>query len=455
MLPFATASVLPSRIGETLDVDFLIETTILGSPERLRLNSTLVHASSGAVLAESSHEAARGQVLELVDSLTADVSFSLRQQLGREFRVRELRAQTSVEPAWLAVREAEIARRKAVLAAARGGEDRERALTLLDRSDSLLVRASLLDAEWAEPHVQSGWNLLERAMAQGEEARAFDPEDAVHLQAAFDASSRALARDSASAGALALRGTTLHALASLAADAEERDRLDGEAEAWLERAIATDPARVDALLELADHARFHDGDSERALDLMERAWEADRWRADADVLLSGIAELATDIPDYDRALAALREGRRRWPDNVEFPAIELIVLASDGTDVDAAWALGETVAELAALDRADPYVLLMQSQVARVISRAGLPDSARAVLERVEAETARIGEEDYLAYDLAHAWLVYGDTTRALDWLEVELAAYPDKRAMRAAEPWFRPLHGNPRFEELVRGPAD
>jgi len=85
-----------------------------------------------------------------------------------------------------------------------------------------------------------------------------------------------------------------------------------------------------------------------------------------------------------------------------------------------------------------------------VITRAGLADSALAVLERAE-HTARGANLEYLvAYDLAHSWLVHGDTARALDWLEYNLEDEPDKRAMRAEELWFVPLHGNPRFEALV-----
>ncbi len=402
------------------------------------------------MLDESRQEAARGQVLQLVDSVTNEVAFSLRQHLGEEFRVRELRSQTEDEEAWLLVREAEMERRRAIDAAALGGESRDRAIALLERSDSLLALAATRDPDWAEPHLQAGWNHLERALAEGEEARVFDPEDATLLAAAVEAAGEALLRDSVSAGAMALRGTALHSLANLEQNPEERDRLDGEAELWLERAIAAEPGQTGALRELANHARFHQGDSERALALLIRAYEADRWLVDADVLVSAIAELSTDVGDYVTASERAQEGRRRWPDNVEFPALGLIILASDGTDIEAAWALGDTILDLYAIDRADPVRSLIEAQVASVITHAGLEDSALAVLERAES-TARDAELEWLvAYDLAHSWLVYGDTARALDWLEINLEDEPEKRAMRASELWFQPLHGNPRFEALV-----
>ncbi len=450
VLPYQQTTTPPDSIGRALGVDYLVESSLLGSPDSLRFNLTLVEAATGAVLDESRHEAARGQVLQLVDSVTYEVAFSLRQRLGGEFRVRELRAQTADEEAWLLVREAEMQRRRAIDAAALGGESRNRAIMLLDRSDSLLALAATRDAEWAEPHVQTGWNHLERALAEGEEPRVFDPEDASLLAAAVDASGEALLRDSLSADAMALRGTAQHALANLESNPDERDRLDGEAELWLERAIAVEPGQTAALRELANHARFHQGDSERALVLLKRAYEADRWLADADVLVSAIAELSTDVGDYVTASERVLEGRRRWPDNVEFPALGLIILASDGTDVEAAWALGDTILELYAIDRTDPVRSLIEAQVASVITRAGLEDSALAVLERAE-NTARDADLEWLvAYDLAHSWLVYGDSARALDWLEINLADEPEKAAMRASEIWFQPLHGNPRFEALV-----
>jgi TolB-like protein len=454
VLPYLQANTPPDSIGRALGVDYLVESSLLGSTDSLRFNLSLVEAATGAVLDESRHEAAKSQVLPLVDSVTNEVTFSLRQQLGREFRVLELRAQTEDEEAWLLVREAETERRRAVDAASEGGENRNRAIRLLDRSDSLLAVAAARDSDWAEPHIQAGWNHLERALAKGEEARVYDSEDEPLLTAAVQASGDALTRDSLSAEAMALRGTALHALSNLDRVPESRDRLDLEAELWLERAVAIDAEQIEALRELASHARFHQGDSERSLELLSRAYEADRWLVDADVLVSAIAELSTDIGDYATASIRVQEGRRRWPDNVEFPALALMVLAGAGTDIEAAWAMGDTVLDLYAIDRTDPSRSLIEAQVASVITRAGLQDSALAVLERAET-TARGADLEYLvAYDLAHSWLVYGDTVRALDWLELNLEDEPEKRAMRASEPYFQPLHGNPRFQQLVAEPS-
>ena len=200
-------------------------------------------------------------MLQLVDSVTNEVAFSLRQHLGEEFRVRELRSQTDDEEAWLLVREAEMERRRAIDAAALGGESRDRAIAHLEQSDSLLALAATRDPDWAEPHLQAGWNHLERALAEGEEARVFDPEDATLLAKRPSRRQREALRQ----GQRQRRGAgpaghcPPRSLANLELDPDERARLDGEAELWLERAIAAEPGQTKALRELASHARFHQG----------------------------------------------------------------------------------------------------------------------------------------------------------------------------------------------------
>jgi serine/threonine-protein kinase len=453
VLPFEETATPPDSIGRVLAVDYLVESSLLGSRDSIRFSFSLVDAESGTVLDENRFETERGQVLQLVDAVTNDVAFTLRQRLGGEFRVRELRSQTSDEQAWLLVSRAETERREAIEAAALGDENRDRAIRLIERSDSLLDVAIGRDSAWAEPFIQSGWNRLELALVEGEQARVFGPEDEDQLLAAVVAAGQALGRDSANADAVALRGQALHALVGLEQDTETRDERDREATLWLERALALDSDQIHALIELASHARFHEGDSERSLELLERAYAADRWLRDAASLLASISEVATDVERYDLAWERAQEGRRRWPEDYNFLSLELLILASEGSDVETARAVADTLAEMFSLDRDDEYRLLMEVQIASILARAGQRDSARTVLERAETRAREEEFEDWLAYDLAHSWLVYGDSSRALDWLAIDLEAYPDSRALRTSEPWFRPLHGNPRFEELVAQP--
>lgn len=160
--------------------------------------------------------------------------------------------------------------------------------------------------------------------------------------------------------------------------------------------------------------------------------------------------LSTDLEEYDEAWTWYREGRRRWPENVGFPALGLMTLASTSGlgGPEAARALADTIVQTMPLDRYAEYEPMWEAQVSTVLWRAGLQDSARTVLLR--AETIN-GGSSFAAYYLAYGWLVQGDLERCFYWLEIDLEANPGEKAYRATEPWFRPLHGNPRFQKLVR----
>jgi hypothetical protein len=94
---------------------------------------------------------------------------------------------------------------------------------------------------------------------------------------------------------------------------------------------------------------------------------------------------------------------------------------------------------------------LGQLQVAAVLARAGLPDSARAVIRRVQAtapgaEDHRLGLEKYELY----ARVRLGDVDEAIELLELILAASPAEREYLARDWALRPLADHPRFHALL-----
>ena len=92
-------------------------------------------------------------------------------------------------------------------------------------------------------------------------------------------------------------------------------------------------------------------------------------------------------------------------------------------------------------------------QVAIVIGRAGLSDSARSVIERTRLQA---GEEARVlsAYEEAAAWLAIGETEASLEALGLFLDAYPQERTYLTSDAWFEMLWDDPRFQELVRTPG-
>ena len=86
--------------------------------------------------------------------------------------------------------------------------------------------------------------------------------------------------------------------------------------------------------------------------------------------------------------------------------------------------------------------------VAAVVARSGLPDSAQAVI--LAARAGAPTEDPRLDYREANARLQMGEDEKALELLARFLFAMPDRRAYVAQDWWFRPLQENPEFQRLV-----
>ena len=89
--------------------------------------------------------------------------------------------------------------------------------------------------------------------------------------------------------------------------------------------------------------------------------------------------------------------------------------------------------------------------VARVLARAGEPDSARAVVARARAPA---GNDSLLTvpllYDRAVVHVLLGEHAAALDALEAYARDRPRLRGYLARDVQLRVLHGHPRFRALV-----
>ncbi len=173
---------------------------------------------------------------------------------------------------------------------------------------------------------------------------------------------------------------------------------------------------------------------------------------DAQAILFRLANISLELEDYEDAVKWAAEGRRRFPKVVDFPAAELTQLTSHGgpePDVGRAWELLDELKALMPPQRAEYFVPLAKVQVAAVLARAALPDSAKAVIEQ-----ARTGASPeviaFLAYDEAHAWLLLDERDKALNALALHLENEPQDRAYIAEDPWFQKLSDDPRFKALV-----
>ena len=116
-----------------------------------------------------------------------------------------------------------------------------------------------------------------------------------------------------------------------------------------------------------------------------------------------------------------------------------------------AWRLADSVAKAAPANRKQYFELNSHMLVAAVLARAGLKDSAMAVVERSKGDPEMNPTRD-LALFGAMVYAQLGETAKAVDLLGVYLQANERLRPAYADDPgwWFRGISGDPAFKRLV-----
>jgi tetratricopeptide (TPR) repeat protein len=181
-----------------------------------------------------------------------------------------------------------------------------------------------------------------------------------------------------------------------------------------------------------------------------KAYLADPYLENAPAILARLCQTSVDLKDFDDAYHWCREGRRRFPKRASFMSSELLLLASVASkpEPDTAWRIAldllNALPERLRLQQ-EPEVLM---DVAASLARAGLADSARAVIGR--ARSLEYGSRSAVDYREAHARLQLGESEEALRLLRRYLEAEPGERDYIAADWWWEPLHEDPRFKEMV-----
>ncbi len=450
---FRNTDASPDSIARTLEAEFVVEGAVLPTAGGMRVEIDLVDPQTGVSLANVRQEGKLTDLASLVDAVGDTLSLVLRPQLGEQVRLQQLRAGTASDEALYLVWQAEALRDDAERLIRLDDPDREGANAALVTADSLLSAAESLDSDWAEPHLLRGWVASERALVSGEQPGEYGEEDFELAAAALDFADRALGIDPDNPDALELRGTIRYGLARRERSDDRRQLLLERAQLDLEMAVQVNAGQATAWRTLGDLLWRARGDSEEASVALTRAYEVDRFFVDASGITATLIEISTDLENYDEAWRWTREGRRRWPDDVVFAAGALTILASrySSGDLERAWAYWDTIQLTWPGDRKDMYRPVAFALIASVFAQAGRHDSARAILHAGLAEADSDDDLVWAAYNIAYAHLLLGDTARSLNWLEINLEDEPSKKPVRATEPWFRPLHGNPRFEELVR----
>ena len=450
-------SALPlDSVRAALNVGTVVSGSVTRSGNSVRVNVRMIDAASGRQLYSRQLEQQWMELFALKDKLADQVAFWLRQRLGEEIAVRERRAAAKSTVAWETAQRGSEALRNAIAAGTLRNDPE--APRLLLGADSLYARAEQLDPAWAHPTVVRARIAitvsLESPVAPpeskvGDYARA-DPlqRRRIWLERSVALANDALRREPRSADALVVRGQAFQLLMTLGAAG--RDTLAAMSERDLKAAVEIRPDLASAWATMAELALF-DGRYTDAAVAAERAYETDAFFRSSNVMSTAfVASLRAER--FDEARKWCRLGLDRSPGDPRFTECELTLLGATGAtgrDAGTAWRL------LTRIEREDTLQMLGRTwgyrrlMVAAILARGGNADSARRVLVRVQNTPEE--QRGLTSLFEAYVLVLLNDRDAAIARLSDRLRTAPEYRTQVATLPYFRPLHGDPRFEALVR----
>lgn len=449
--PYRERSAPLEEIVRALEAGTVVSGTVQQDGDELVVSIQLVEGATGTQRWSTSFRRASGDLLEVQDRLVDEVARALRARLGYEFETRRSRQRATSDAAWALVQQGDDLLRspnvKRLLV-----EDVEAMTRFVRRADSMYAHAARLDTAWLEP-------LLRRAEVAEINSRLHRPSpdrrNLQHLERGIYLTNSILRRDPVYAPALELRGRLRYYLAENTSSQEARLLLDSAA-ADLERAVELEPSLALAWWNLS-RVLWRQGWLSEAATAAEQALAADAFLEQSVDILHQLYFIALSRELLDEAIRWCDLGKQRHPEAQHFLMCRLELLAvvdSLPPRVDQAWAIADSITSLASRDRRAGFRTLGQLDVAKVAVRAGLEDSARAVLRQVMIEHDSI--PDWAKYHAAHLHVMLGDRDEALRMLRGWRNYRGPQVAASIAKDWyFRPLHGDPAFDELIGRPVD
>jgi serine/threonine-protein kinase len=454
--PYRGRPTPPDSVGQALQVGTLVGGRVERSGEVLRVTVRLIDASSGLQLQSRTLEYPFGDLFMLQDQLAEEVSRFLRQQLEREVVLRQARQGTASVAAWELIQDGEGSREAARLLAAQG--DIGAAGRTLDAADSQFARAGKLDRTWQVPVVLRGWVSADRmqlAETTPDSLRAWFRSGIRHAD-------RALELRPGDAPAHELRGTLRYRywLATGADSTAPPGAEVGLAEQDLRAgAVPSNPAQARAWATLSALLQATGRLGEANL-LARRAYDADAFLTETPHLVFRLFYTSLDLGKEQDAVSWCDTGLKRFPEDWRFTYCELRLLglglpvrpgSGSGRQVEQAWELVRRLERLSPPDERAGFLPRWQIGVAPVLGRAGLRDSADAVIRRARAAAPDDPEMDF--YE-AEARMLLGDGDAALRLLARDIRANPRFKEYVRVYPVFRPLWSDPRFRALVGEPG-
>ena len=255
--------------------------------------------------------------------------------------------------------------------------------------------------------------------------------------------------------ALELRGTLRYwrYLLGLEPGAAASKQLLADAQADLEQAVKINPAQAGAWGVLSS-LLTHTDDVTSARLAARRAYDQDAYLSNIDVIVWRLFNLAFDDAQFPEAVHWCDVGNKRFPTDPRFVDCRLSLMATKAMepDVPAAWRLADSIVKLNPESSRSYATASTRMQVAAVLTRASLADSAKHVLAAVRTPTDIDPTRD-LEYDRAYVWTLIGDKSAAIKSLSIFLAANPNVAAgFNSDNNWrWRSIADDPRFSDSWR----
>ncbi|MGH7703249.1 MAG: hypothetical protein ACREMO_09150, partial [Gemmatimonadales bacterium] len=448
--PYRGTNVTVDSIAKALKVGILVEGTVAQAGGKLRVDVSLINASTSAEIGSKTLERPREEIFALQDDLAKEVSIFLRQRLGQEIKVQESKEGTRNAKAWEALQQAEELAKDADTLLASG--DTSAAAGRFSQADSALARVEVLDPNWPKPIVLRAW----LAYRQTDLIAGFDKTYySSWLGNGLDHTARALKLNPKDPAALEIRGTLEYWrwVLNLEPDPAQAAKLLASAENNLRAAIAGDSTAAFAWTELSWLLLNQARTAEAKLAAL-RAYQADPYLSTVKQTLWRLFQSSLDLEDRQEANHWCAEGYRRFPQYYRFTECQLWSFALKGQppNIPRAWQLLDDYLRVIPSPSQWPYSEHYgQMLVAIALARAGLRDSAHHVAERARADGGVDPTRDVTQLEAA-ARAILGEKDEALRLLGTWLAVNPEMRASMARDEtwWFRDLRSDPRYKGLV-----
>lgn len=446
--PFRVSALEADSIARVLGVGTLVTGELVQDGDEVRVSVQLVDGTSGQALERASLRQPLGAALGVRDSMVQEVTRLIQGRLGEEIRLRELQGQTASVEAWSLVQRAEKLRKTGEAAASAGdslGYARDFAA-----ADSVLGLAEQQDSKWSEPVSQRAFLAYRRSRLTRDRAL-IDQWVSVGVPLA----DRAIALHPTGADAFEIRGNLKYWKWNmrLEPDAGKAEALLLDAQSDLERAIGLNRRQAGAWATLS-HLYNQTKTAVDVNNAATRALDADAFLDNADVVLNRLFLSSYDLANFPDAGFRCSEIRRRFPKDFNAPRCELFMMTTTAVkdpDPARAWRLADSVTALAPEGRREYLTLNARMLVAASLARAGLADSAKAVVERSKGD-AQINPTRDLTMFGAFVYRLLGDADGAVDLLKFYFAANDQLRQVYREDPgwWFRDITDTPGWKQLV-----